>query len=152
MKNLTSFLLSCVLVAGTAACNNAAKTSADAPQSGQDLVKVNDVQATQAAKSDAQNEIRRKQLNSDIRAREQRNNWTGGDRDRNPRDLASEVRSKLEANIPNGHLAVEAKEDGTVYVSGTVANKQQLNKISPLAREIKGVTFVVQKVTVAEKS
>jgi hypothetical protein len=43
-------------------------------------------------------------LNSDIRAREQRNNVTGGDGDRANSNLASEVRSKLEANIPRGKI------------------------------------------------
>ncbi len=151
MKKLSTFLMSCLLIFGAAACQTPAKTSADAPNTTEVTTTITDPEATQAAKNDAQDIIRRRQLNADIRAREQRNNWSGGGTNRNPRDLESEVRSKLEANIPNGHLAVEAKEDGTVHVTGTVANKQQLNKISPLAREIKGVTFVVQNVTIAEQ-
>jgi BON domain len=63
-------------------------------------------------------------------------------------DLESQVRSKLEANIPNGALAVKAKENGTVTVSGTVVNQDQLAKIAPLAKEIKGVTAVDVKATV----
>ena len=62
-------------------------------------------------------------------------------------DLASEVRSKLEANIPRGKLTVEAK-NSEITVSGAVSNQEQLNKIKPLAMEIKGVRSVVVKAVV----
>jgi Caspase domain/BON domain len=106
------------------------------------------VQTTEASQKNAQSEARRRQLNEDIRAREQRNNATGGDTQRGS-DLASEVRSKLEANIPNGQLTVDAAEDGTVTVSGTVNNQYQLAKIEPLSKQIKGVKNVVVKAVVA---
>ena len=51
------------------------------------------------------------------------------------------MRSKLEANIPNGNLTVAAK-DGAVVVSGTVQVQNQLDKIEPLAKQIKGVSSV----------
>ncbi|WP_292834725.1 BON domain-containing protein [Nostoc sp. JL33] len=107
------------------------------------------VQTTQASQKDAQSEARRRQLNEDIRAREQRNNATGGDTQRDLKDLASEVRSKLEANIPNGLITVDAAEDGTVTVGGTVNNQDQLAKIERLSKEIKGVKAVVVKAVVA---
>ncbi|WP_127078393.1 BON domain-containing protein [Dulcicalothrix desertica] len=147
MKKLTLLFISSVLALGTAACQQPAKTSADAPNPATD---VNQVQApnagsTQAAKEDAQSEIRRNQLDADIRAREQRNNIVndGAATNRAAGDLASQVRSKLEANIPNGALAVKGEENGTVTVTGTVPKKAQLEKIEPLAKEIKGVTNVV---------
>lgn len=151
MKKLTPFLISAVLVLGATACQNPAKTSADAPQNTTAQPEVPGVQATEAAKNDAQSETRRNQLNADIRAREQRNNVTGGDTDRAVGDLKSQVRSKLEANIPNGNLAVDASENGTVTVSGTVVNQDQLAKIEPLAKQIKGVKSVVVKAIVAKK-
>lgn len=154
MKKLTPFLISCVLVFGAAGCQNPAKTSADAPNDTNKPVSQTEapsVQATEAAKEDAQSQIRRDQLNADIRAREQRNNVTGGDTDRAVGDLKSQVRSKLEANIPNGNLAVEATEDGTVTVTGTVTNEAQLAKIEPLSKEIKGVKKVENKATVVKK-
>lgn len=86
-------------------------------------------------------EVRRNQLNSDIRAREQRNNVAEDDAQRADRDLESEVRSKLEANIPKGQLAVQAK-DGAVIITGSVPNQQDMSKIEPLAKEIKGVKSV----------
>ena len=151
MKKLTPFLISCLLVFGAAACQNPAKTSADAPDSTKDVVATTpDKASTDAAKNDAQSETRRKQLNADIRAREQRNNATGGDTKRAKGDLESEVRSKLEANIPNGNLAVSAIDDGTVTVTGTVPVADQIKKIEPLSKEIKGVTKVVNKATVAK--
>jgi hyperosmotically inducible periplasmic protein len=91
--------------------------------------------------NDATSKVRRDQLNSDIRAREQRNNATGGDADRDKSDLSSEVRSKLEANLPNSSLTVSAK-DGAVVVSGSVTAQDQLAKIAALAKEIKGVKSV----------
>jgi osmotically-inducible protein OsmY len=154
MKNLTPFFISCLLVFGAAACQSPAKTSADAPNDTNKPVSQTEapsVEATQAAKEDAQSEVRREQLNADIRAREQRNNVTGGDTDRAVGDLKSQVRSKLEANIPNGNLAVDATEDGTVTVTGTVAVQDQLAKIEPLSKEIKGVKQVINKATVVKK-
>lgn len=154
MKNLTPFFISCLLVFGAAACQNPAKTSVEAPDDANKTVSQTEapsVEATQAAKEDAQSEVRREQLNADIRAREQRNNVTGGDTDRAVGDLKSQVRSKLEANIPNGNLAVDATEDGTVTVTGTVAVQDQLAKIEPLSKEIKGVKQVINKATVVKK-
>lgn len=154
MKKLTPFFISALLLFGAAACQNPAKTSADAPNDTNKPVSQTEapsVQATEAAKEDAQSQVRRDQLNADIRAREQRNNVTGGDTDRAVGDLKSQVRSKLEANIPNGNLAVDATENGTVTVTGTVTNEAQLAKIEPLSKEIKGVTKVENKATVVKK-
>lgn len=152
MKKLTLLLISSALVLGAAACQDPAKTSVDAPSDATKNVaqtQTPDAESTEAAKNDAQSEVRRRQLNSDIRAREQRNNATGGGTDRATGDLASEVRSKLEANIPNGALTVKAEENGKVTVAGTVINQDQLNKIEPLSKEIKGVTSVVNNAKIA---
>jgi hyperosmotically inducible periplasmic protein len=104
---------------------------------------------TEVAKEDAQSDVRKNQLNADIRAREERNNAGGGDKVRDDSDLASQVRSKLEANIPGGNLTVASK-DGVVTVTGTVPNQDQVNKIQKLGMEIKGVKSVNVKVVVAQ--
>lgn len=148
MNKLIPLLISGVLVAGTFGCTNAAKTSADAPSSPNETTQAPAANTAQQNQNDATSEVRRKQLNSDIRAREQRNDATGGDTERASGDLKSEVRSKLEANLPASELAVEA-EDGAVTVTGTVPTKEQLSKIDPLAKEIKGVKSVTNKATVA---
>ncbi|HYW22028.1 MAG TPA: BON domain-containing protein [Nodularia sp. (in: cyanobacteria)] len=149
MKKLTPFLISCVLLFGAAACQDAAKTDSGAPGAGE-VTEAPTPGETQPAKEDAQSEVRRDQLNADIRAREQRDQAVGGDTtERNREDLASEVRSKLEANIPNGKLTVEATKEGTVTVSGTVNNQDQLAKIQPLAKEIRGVNNVIVNAVVA---
>lgn len=154
MNKITPFFISCVLLFGATACQNPpARTSADAPNTtAEQVTQAPSTQATEAAQKDAESEVRRKQLNSDIRAREQRNNQfnDGSATKRAARDIESEVRSKLEANIPNGHLTVAASEDGTVTVSGTVVNKDQLGKIDTLPKEIKGVTKIINKATVAQ--
>jgi osmotically-inducible protein OsmY len=148
MKKLTIFLLSSVLLFGAAACSDNAKTSADAPNSTNESPKAPEAEAVQKTKEDATAEIRRKQLNADIKAREERNNITGGDTKRADGDLKSEVRSKLEANLPDSQLTVEA-DDGVVVVAGTVLKQEQLAKIEPLAKQIKGVKTVNVKATVA---
>jgi osmotically-inducible protein OsmY len=154
MKKLTSLVISSLLLFGAAACgNDTAKTSESAPNNPTVAPsETPNVQATQAAEKDAQSQTRRDQLNADIRAREQRNNEfnSGSATNRAEDSLASEVRSKLEANIPNGHLTVKSTKDGIVTVAGTVTNEQQLAKIAPLAKQIKGVNSVVVNAKVAK--
>lgn len=138
MKKPILFFLGGLLLLGTVGCTTA-NTSSDAPGSVDE--RVEDPQNVEDTTEDAQSQIRQDQLNSDIRAREQRNNWTGGDADRADADLASEVRAKLEANIPRSKLTVEA-EEGLVTVMGTVPNQKEYETIEPLAKEIKGVESV----------
>ncbi|MEH1886863.1 MULTISPECIES: BON domain-containing protein [unclassified Nostoc] len=148
MQKLTPFLISGLLVFGVAACDNASKTSESAPNNPNEAPQTPTAKITQASQQDAQSEVRRKQLDADIRAREQRNNTTGGDTQRAKGDLSSEVRSKLEANIPKSQLTVNASGDGIVTVGGTVSNQKELAKIEPLSKQIKGVKTVVVKATV----
>jgi osmotically-inducible protein OsmY len=149
MQKLTPFLISGLLIFGVAACDNASKTSESAPNNPNEAPQSPTAKTTEASQQDAQSEVRRRQLNEDIRAREQRNDTTGGDTKRATGDLESEVRSKLEANIPKGQLTVKAAEGGVVTIAGTVNNQQELAKIETLAKEIKGVKTVVVKATVA---
>lgn len=149
MKKLTPFLLTGLLMFGAVACADNEKTAQNAPDStNQAQTEAPKAETVQDAQNDATSQVRRDQLNSDIRAREQRNNITGGDADRAEADIESEVRSKLEANITKGRLTVDSKE-GVVTVAGTVPNQQDLAKIAPLAQEIKGVKSVNVKATVA---
>jgi osmotically-inducible protein OsmY len=142
MNKLTPILLSGILLFGAAACSDGAKTSADAPNSTtENTDSPPPAETVQKTQGDATSDIRKAQANSDIRAREQRNNVTGGDAIRADGDLESEVRSKLEVNITKGALTVEA-EDGVVTVGGTVPNQTDLAKIERLAKEIKGVKQV----------
>jgi hyperosmotically inducible periplasmic protein len=147
MKKLTPFLLSGFLLLGATACDTA-KTNTEAPNTTNETAQAPVQDTAQQTQNDAQSDLRRKQLNSDIRAREQRSNVTGGDADRADGDLKSEVRSKLEANLPASQLAVDAK-DGAVTVSGTVPTQAQLNRVEPLAMEIKGVKSTTVNVKVA---
>ncbi|MEE3716780.1 BON domain-containing protein [Tumidithrix elongata RA019] len=124
MKKIARLVLSSILLMGTVACYAEVPTT-----------------TVQNSQNDAPSKVRQDQLDSDIRAREQRNKLTGGDTNRADSDLTSEVRSKLEANIPNGNLTITSKE-GTVVVSGTVQTQSQLDKIEPLAKQIKGVKSV----------
>ena len=144
MKKLTTVLLTSFMIFGTAACSsNIGKTSANAPdQPGVTTNAPNQSEAQQDL-SDAQSQIRRNQLNEDIQAREQRNNLfnNGSAENRPDSDLASEVRDKLEANLPEGELTIEAQQ-GIVTVGGTVPTQEQLAKIKPLTEQIKGVSGV----------
>jgi osmotically-inducible protein OsmY len=150
MKQITTLILSSVLMLITAACGDVTKTSENAPSSTDKVAETPTTKTAQTNKDDATSEVRQAQLDSDIRAREQRNDITGGDTDRANNDLASEVRSKLEANIPNGSLTVAAK-DGAVVVSGTVPTLDQLDKVKSLALQIKGVKSVDVAAKVALK-
>ncbi|PZV25026.1 MAG: transporter [Snowella sp.] len=139
-------LIGLLLTVTISACEEA-KTTADAPNSTNTNGQVATEKQSDNTQNDAQSELRRKQLNADIQAREQRNQMGGDPQKRAEGDLASEVRSKLEANIPRGKLTVEAK-NSEVTVSGVVSNQEQLNQIKPLAMEIKGVRSVVVKAVV----
>lgn len=141
-----SLLLGLLLTVTISACEEA-KTTADAPNSTNTNGQVATEKQSDNTQNDAQSELRRKQLNADIQAREQRNQMGGDPQKRAEGDLASEVRNKLEANIPRGKLTVEAK-NSEVTVSGVVSNQEQLNQIKPLAMEIKGVRSVVVKAVV----
>jgi hypothetical protein len=141
MKAIMPFVLSSILLLGTVACDNKAKTSSSAPDTTEKTGEVPTDKTILANQKDATSQVRRDQLNADIRAREQRNNVTGGNATRANSDLASEVRSKLEANIPSSQLTVAAK-DGAIVVAGNVQTQEQLNKINSLAKEIKGVRSV----------
>lgn len=142
MKKVVVSILSGLLVLGIAACENSVtKTSTNAPGSTAEVGKSPDNKTLKNNQNDAQSSVRRNQLNSDIRSREQRNDITGGDTNRADSDLSSEVRSKLEANLPSSQLTVSSKK-GAIVVSGTVLNQNQLSKIEPLTKQIKGVRSV----------
>lgn len=149
MNKLTGFILSSVLVFAAAACSEVSKTSTNAPDSTNPTnVQAPDAETAQKNQADATSDVRRSQANADIRAREQRNNIGGNPLARADSDLASEVRSKLEVNLPASSLAVKS-ENGIVTISGTVPNQKQLARIESLAKEIKGVKGVSVKATVA---
>ena len=144
MNKLTPFLLSGVLLFGAAACDTA-RTSSDAPTSidGQ----VENARNVEETKEDAGSEIRLDQLNADIRSRKQRNNLLGDQTERADSDLESEVRAKLEANIPRAKLTVDA-EDGVVTIVGIVPDQKEYETVEPLAKEILGVKSVKTDVKV----
>ena len=151
MKKLTTVLLTSLLVFGTAACSNLNKTSASADKPAGVTNDAPTKAEAQQDLGDARSQIRRKQLDEDIRAREQRNDFfnNGSANNRSDSDLASEVRDTLEANLPSSELTVEAQQ-GVVTVAGTVPNPEQLAKIKSLAEQIKGVQGVnVEAMTAA---
>ncbi|MGB5634997.1 MAG: BON domain-containing protein [Waterburya sp.] len=146
MNKLITLLLGSTLLFGTVACDEA-RTSADAPNSVDESPVVEDVTEVEDTLEDANSEIRQDQLNSDIRAREQRNDIIGEQEERDDSDLESEIRAKLEANIPRSKLTVDA-EDGNVAIVGTVPSQKEYESIEPLAKEITGVNSVKMEVEV----
>ncbi|WP_413166474.1 BON domain-containing protein [Capilliphycus salinus ALCB114379] len=138
MKKLTTLIISSLVLFGAAGCD-VARTSADAPTSIDG--EVQNPQNVEETRKDADKNVRQAQLNSDIRAREERNDWIGDQQDRADSDLESEVRAKLEANIQGSKLTVQA-EDGAVIIAGTVPDQRQYENIEPLAQEILGVESV----------
>ena len=146
MNKLTIFLLGSSLLFGAVGCD-VARTSSDAPTDIEDGAVVEDATMVEDTLEDAENEIRQDQLNADIRAREQRNDLFGDQEERADSDLESEVRAKLEANIPRSKLTVQAK-DGKVIIVGTVPDQKEYETIEPLAKEILGVKEVTMDVEV----
>ncbi len=149
MKKSIILIFSSFLFLGLAGCDTF-RTATHAPDSVTDEVQTPTVQEAQDAQADATSETRRRQLDADIQAREERNNLVndGAATNRSDSDLASQVRSKLEANLPASALVVES-EDGNVTISGTVPTQQQYERIPNLAKEIKGVNNVTVNVAVA---
>ncbi|WP_013334677.1 BON domain-containing protein [Gloeothece verrucosa] len=139
MNKFTLLILSSFLIIGAVGCSNVARTSRDAPTTLDGSVQ--NPQDVRETREDAESKIRQAQLNADIRAREERNQWSDNELERTDADLQSEVRAKLEANIPRGQLTVKA-EDGVVTIVGVVPNQKEYQTIEPLAKEIKGVKAV----------
>lgn len=149
MKKLIALLLGSVFLLSTTACSNVARTTPDAPETTNETAETPGVNEAQEVHEDGTSEVRRRQLEADIRAREQRNNMTAGDAEQADSYLASEVRSKLEANLPASQLTVESK-NGFVTIAATVPSQPQYDRIIPLAKEIKGVEGVAVQVNVVE--
>ncbi|MGK7951069.1 MAG: BON domain-containing protein [Xenococcaceae cyanobacterium] len=140
MSKLITLSLGITLLFTSVGCDTA-RTSGDAPDSVDDNVVVEEPGEVEETLEDASSEIRQDQLNADIRAREQRNDLFGEQTERADSDLESEVRAKLEANIPRSKLTIDA-EDGNVYIVGTVPDRREYDTIEPLAKEILGVKTV----------
>lgn len=138
MNKLTQLLLGSAILFGAVACD-VARTSGDAPTSEGEAVE--EPAQVEETLEDATSDVRQEQLNSDIRAREQRNDVFGEQEVRADSDIESEVRAKLEANIPRSKLTIDA-EDGAVTIAGTVPSEKEYSTIEPLAREITGVDTV----------
>lgn len=141
MNKITPFLLGGFLLLAAACGTNVARTDDNAPGSVGETIETPSAREAQEGKQESTSQVRRNQLNADIRAREERDQALGTDDTRADSDLASEVRSKLEANLPASFLTVEANE-GVVTVAGTVPTQEQYERIEPLAREIRGVKDV----------
>ncbi|MGL5074449.1 MAG: BON domain-containing protein [Waterburya sp.] len=146
MNRLITTLLSTTLLFGAVGCD-VARTSGDAPTSVEKGTKVEDATQVKETKEDASSEVRQKQLSSDIRAREERNDVVGNQAKRADSDLESEIRSKLESNIPSSKLTIEA-EDGNVKIVGTVPSQKEYDSIVPLAQDIIGVKKVTTDIKV----
>ena len=146
MNKLTLFLLSGTLLFAGVGCD-VARTSGDAPDSVDEEAVVEDSGEVEETLEDANSEVRQEQLSSDIRAREQRNDVLGDQEVRADSDLESEVRAKLEANIPRAKLTIDA-EDGNVNIVGTVPSEKEYESITPLAQEITGVNEVTTDVEI----
>ena len=123
MNKLIIFLLGSSLLFGAIGCDEA-RTSADAPGSVEGTVE--EPAKVEETLEDADSEVRQEQLSSDIRAREQRNDVLGDQEVRDDSDLESEIRAKLEANIPRAKLTIDA-ENGD-FVIGCLRKSKERRK------------------------
>ncbi|MFP5271112.1 BON domain-containing protein [Coleofasciculus sp.] len=150
MNKFTLLCLTGVLSLGVSACGDVARTSNSAPDSINEVANPPDLDTVLRNESDATNPIRRAQANADIRAREQRYNVFREGQERSDSNVQSEVRSKLEVNLATSQLAVQANQ-GIVTVTGYVQTQENLERIEPLAREIRGVRDVNVQAEVGPK-
>ena len=139
---LTTLLISSATIIGyTNYYQNLAKTSNQAPNSiisnGNRLTSYEELKNS----LDATSSVRQAQANADIRVREQRHLFFSREKSKSDRNLASQVRSQLELNLPTASLAVKSNQ-GVVTVAGIVGKKAQLDEIVTLAHEIEGVIDV----------
>lgn len=147
MKIITNSVLSALLIGGIGIIGYSnyyepvAKTSPDAPNTVDSNGKKLSSMTILKNKLDATSNIRKAQANADIRAREQRHRYFTPNKPRNDRDLQSEVRSKLEMNLPTSSLAVQS-DKGIITVAGMLETANSLNRIHTLAQEINGVKGV----------
>jgi hyperosmotically inducible periplasmic protein len=102
--------------------------------------------STMENKKDASSEMRQKQIESDIRAREQRYGATNKISDG---DLESLIRDKLELNLQGRSLEVQAKQ-GNVVLKGKVASKAEADLAMRLAKETPGVKQVQSQLMLSE--
>ncbi|MBC7881300.1 MAG: BON domain-containing protein [Anaerolineae bacterium] len=93
---------------------------------------------------DADSDMRRKQIESDMRARMQRAKTTGRITDS---DVESIVRNKLELNLQKRSLSVKANK-GTVTLQGKVASKTEADKAVQLTKSVQGVKRVNSKLVI----
>ncbi|HEY9749241.1 MAG TPA: BON domain-containing protein [Allocoleopsis sp.] len=148
MKKLTPFLLSGFFLLGGVACSDVAKTSADAPNSTENVGKAPEADSNQTTQRDATQNVRDAQIKADERARQQRNEAGADDSKIADNDVESLVRNRLEQRLPSSQLAVDADE-GIVTISGTVTSQTELDQISSIAKEVQGVKDVEVKAKVA---
>lgn len=149
MKKLTPLLLSSLLLFGVAACNDVAKTSANAPNRTDQVGKAPNADSTKAAQQDANRNVRNAQIQADERARQQRNQAGGNDTKIADGDIKSLVRDRLEKGLPSSNLSVDS-DKGAVTISGTVTSQADLKRISEIAQEVQGVKSVKVNATVAQ--
>lgn len=127
MRSKTAFLVLCLLSAAILPAHaEGAMTGNSTPTENQ---------------KDATSDMRRKQLESDMRARMQRakvtKKMTNG-------DVESLVRDQLEYNMPKRSLNVKAN-NGTVILEGKVASKAEANQAIQITKSVPGVKRVTSK-------
>ena len=127
MKKIIPLVLGSFLLLGaTAACSATSDTA-----------------ATDSATSDTaatDSGVRSDQLESDARAREQRD---GNPAQQTSEDLAVDVRNSLESELPGSRLAVDVDDDsGMATIDGTVVTQEQFNEIEPLVMAFEGIESV----------
>ncbi|TVQ50963.1 MAG: BON domain-containing protein [Spirulina sp. DLM2.Bin59] len=126
MKQMIPFILGSFLLLGATACSeNPENTAADGDG------------------------VRSDQLESDARAREQRDGTNFEGEQQITEDLAIDVWNSLENNLPGSRLAVDVdSENGKATIDGSVVTQDQLDKIEPLVMAFDGINSVDVKAKV----
>lgn len=123
MKTMIPFVLGSFLLLGATACTENSDTNVATDGDG----------------------VRSDQIESDARAREQRDDAdpTADSGQRTAEDVAVDIRNSLENNLPGSRLAVDVDGDnGMATIDGTVQTQEQFDEIEPLVMAFEGIQSV----------
>lgn len=146
MKHIIAIPLGTAALVGLIACSNPDNATEGSNSSSPEL------------DAGENNSIRENQIESDERARQQREDVLEGQAPQSSEEIAPDaemssdrqivdtIQAKLEAQLPDNQLTVESTE-GNVTISGEVASEIEMQQAKSLAAETEGVQSVDMQVS-----
>jgi hyperosmotically inducible periplasmic protein len=140
MKKLILLLVSSILVVGTFGCQEAPKTSSDAPSTTNEAAQVPAKPASETNQTAKVPETQTTPLTASTGTKVKTDaEKTAATKAKT--DLKTEVSAKLNKGLPGNKLQVENKQ-GEIVLKGTASSVEELKKAETLAKEVQGVKTV----------